>query len=345
MYSDNTWLQSLSVIDANTVNESMYSCFIKPNSNIVGWAKWNDNQTIFEQISIWPNTSFMTWMGSQAPKTVLKFANDENAYSSNNITDYQYYTAPFVYARAHESAIETGNATEFESFTPLIQGCNMSNPIIDKNGWGWKKNMPIFTQSDETELIEKGILSLNQSRYQTKYFAHKTTITDNANVYMKHDHEKRNDAIVINFGQGSVNWNEYLSKYILITEGYKNGDIWLSISDGDMYGPWNKAYLIAQHNSTGMVCYNPIQLPFMGLKQNINININGSGTVNDQYIYFACTFTAMWSQTYPANQTAWWNCLFGQNSHINCANVVPRYEYNNLIYKVNLKQFSETLLV
>ena len=33
----------------------------------------------------------------------------------------------------------------------------------------------------------------------------------------------------------------------------------------------------------------------------------------------------------------WSTCLFGLNSHQDCAAAVPRYEYNNLVYQIDLQ--------
>ena len=66
------------------------------------------------------------------------------------------------------------------------------------------------------------------------------------------------------------------------------------------------------------------------------MNIN-----NGETIYFACTYTAMWSETvHLSGGDTWTTCLFGLNSHSGCAVVVPRYEYNNLIYSVNLQHLN-----
>ena len=54
-------------------------------------------------------------------------------------------------------------------------------------------------------------------------------------------------------------------------------------------------------------------------------------------VYFACTFTAMWSQAGAgAPGSTWGACLFGLDPTRGCSAVVPRYEYNNLVYAIEL---------
>ena len=56
---------------------------------------------------------------------------------------------------------------------------------------------------------------------------------------------------------------------------------------------------------------------------------------NEGFVNFACTYTAMWSNT--INPSGWDTCLFGINSGKNCAPVIARYEYNNLVYRLDLR--------
>ena len=79
----------------------------------------------------------------------------------------------------------------------------------------------------------------------------------------------------------------------------------------------------------GMSCYNLLILP----------HLNDKG---GRIIHFACTYTAMWSELITS-PNAWTTCLFSMQSSSNrqnCAKVVPRYEYNNLIYRVDLANLS-----
>ena len=57
---------------------------------------------------------------------------------------------------------------------------------------------------------------------------------------------------------------------------------------------------------------------------------------NDRTVAFACTFTSMWSETPSEEPATWTTCLFGMHMGDGCSENVPRYEYNNLIYGVDV---------
>jgi hypothetical protein len=121
----------------------------------------------------------------------------------------------------------------------------------------------------------------------------------------------------------SIEWNDYLSKYVILGDGGSDG---LYIGYGEsIIGPWEGWQWVLSHNVSGMSCYNQLILPHM--------NVDGG-----RVIYFACTFTAMWSESEKTDNATWTTCLFGLNSYQNCAVVVSLYEYNNLIYSVDLSR-------
>ena len=80
--------------------------------------------------------------------------------------------------------------------------------------------------------------------------------------------------------------------------------------------------LVGDHNSSGSSCYNGLHLPSLDQQ-------------GGRIVHLACTFTAMWSNTVQA-PWVWSSCLFGLNAHQDCAPTVPRYEYNNLVYAIDL---------
>lgn len=136
-----------------------------------------------------------------------------------------------------------------------------------------------------------------------------------------HQRAMRRDGVMVDMGGGTVNWNSWTRKYLFV--GTSNA-VFMAFAD-QIEGPWVNATMVASHQQTGSSCYNGAHLPHMDLD-------------GGRVVHLACTYTAMWSNGgagQPGN--SWSTCLFGLNgSKAGCASVVPRYEYNNLIYRVDL---------
>jgi hypothetical protein len=103
---------------------------------------------------------------------------------------------------------------------------------------------------------------------------------------------------------GSVNWNDYRKKFVMIfVEGFGKpsflGEVWYSEADS-LVGPWTHAVKIATHDRYDF--YNPKQHPYF--------DKNGGKT-----IFFEGTYT----NTFSGNPDR-----------------TPRYEYNQMMFKLEL---------
>jgi len=129
-----------------------------------------------------------------------------------------------------------------------------------------------------------------------------------------------------NYSCATVNWNAYAQKYLCIGEVPDKrfgGPLPLTLAWGDsLAGPFVNGSVISTHEKSGSSCYNPLQMPHMDLE-------------NGRVIFVTCTFTAMWTNT-NHNPDLWSSCLFGLNSRQGCAPVVPRYEYNNIVSRIDV---------
>ena len=85
-------------------------------------------------------------------------------------------------------------------------------------------------------------------------------------------------------------------------------------------GPWRACDRIITHNVTGASCYNPLQLPWLDEE---------GGNV----LYIACTWTSMSSGGDGPNDRA---CDYDMYGGQHCAVAVPRYEYNNVVFRLNV---------
>ena len=99
-------------------------------------------------------------------------------------------------------------------------------------------------------------------------------------------------------GRGSVCWNDFRSRWIMIVSG-KPGEIWFAEGDTPA-GPWVYARRVVSHDSYNF--YNPTQHPFFDQE-------------GGRLIYFAGTYTAAFSGA--KEKTA-------------------RYDYNQVMYKLDL---------
>ncbi len=116
-------------------------------------------------------------------------------------------------------------------------------------------------------------------------------------------HDITNNDEVLSHG-GSVYWSPYLKRWIMITtQAFGSpsflGEVWFAEADTPV-GPWAYAVKIATHG--GYTFYNPTQLPFFDQKKG-------------RLIYFQGTYT---------------------NTYSNVTDITPRYNYNQLMYSLNL---------
>jgi len=316
--NQNTWIGSITVAEDSQGNQVMFALFTKPASDasqkeLSGALRWNDSSSQFDLITYFPVGNFLDTCGiSSGARTVQLFAPRQRATAEQSSTSaepydgdgYVYLGIPFAYLRV--PPFQLANLSAYEAFTPLLPGSNVSDPVIDPNGWGWKLNSVPFQQSDEAQLIAKGILPAAKAHMQT------VDVTSGAPVF---------------YSLGSVNFNAALQQYLVLSS--QGSTMYVSLSPSLM-GPYRDAFPVAWHNSSGSSCYNPLHMPWLDED-------------NGRVIYFACSFTAMWSDANNPN-SQWYTCLTGINARENCAPIVPRYEYNNLVYRLDVSHLKEALL-
>lgn len=102
---------------------------------------------------------------------------------------------------------------------------------------------------------------------------------------------------------GSVGWNDYRHKWILIAVEFGGsssmlGEVWYAEADAPE-GPWSEAVKIVTHDRYSF--YNPVQHPFFA---------------RDRYVYFQGTYSA----TFSRSETE----------------ATPRYDYNQIMYRLDL---------
>ena len=140
----------------------------------------------------------------------------------------------------------------------------------------WKRGAPFLDGPDEQKLIEKGLLPREAALFP----------------FIDVDTHRRG-----NFGMGSVAWNAYRKKWIMIAGVW--GDVYYSEADAPQ-GPWLCAKRIVHHQKYNF--YNVVHHPFLD---------KDSGRV----IHFEGTYST---------------------AFIEGAQPTPLYDYNQIMYKLSL---------
>jgi hypothetical protein len=248
---------------------------------VSGLAEFNDNKGVFEQVCIYPLDNPLHPEGEP-----FRVVDDGQTW---------FYCEPqemgaFPLVRVLPDLTHVVDPTSYEGFTCLAPGARYSkaNAQIDRavDGsvvWGWKKNTPALGEDQVNDLVASGKLKQTEVLNQLR-----DVLTDKP---------------VLSHG-GSVFWNSYRNRWILITtQAFGSpsflGEVWYAEADTPV-GPWTYARRIATHN--GYTFYNPTQLPFF--------DQDGGRT-----IYFQGTYTDTYSGV---------------------KDITPRYNYNQLMYRLSL---------
>jgi len=211
--------------------------------------------------------------------------------------EYLYFPSPFPLLRVKAELESIKTPAAYEGYTCMAAGERYAKgeTKIDRDGagkvvWAWKKNTPPLMVAQQNELIKLKKLSASEM----------------INPFVDVDTNSRAYA-----HSGSVNWNEYLKKWIMITGVLAHdskspsmlGEIYYAESDSpNPEGPWTKAKKILTHDRYSF--YNPNHHPFFDQQ-------------GGKVIYFEGTYTYTFSRQEKEGQTA-------------------RYDYNNVMYRLDL---------
>ena len=243
-----------------------------------GLALWNDDKQVFERASSLALDNPMHAHGA-AP---FKFVDGG--------VEYFYFGNPYPHMRVQTRLEYLSQPEKFEGFTPLVSGSRFEGTKTalqrDEDGnlvWGWRANTPPLTPDQQRKLVEAGLMKRSDSPFRV-------ADVDTGREIMEH--------------HGSVTWNEYRQKFIMIfgdtfAEESLLGEIYLAEADRPE-GPWVTAKKIISHDHYSF--YNVVQRSFLA---------EDGGRV----IYLEGTYTKMFSST----QTA-----------------TPRYDYNQIMYRLDL---------
>ena len=218
----------------------------------------------------------------------VRVTSEEGNYIYFSAADNSLAPFPAVRVRAQFESVK--DPTRYEAFTPLARGARFEGEKTrlergpeGRLRYAWKSDTAPITPAQEAALLKWDVLKTGETRYQPRDI----------------DSEK-----VVTVDGGSVNWNAYRRKWIMIAveKGGASsflGDIWYSEADS-ILGPWLWAKKVVSHDRYSF--YNPVHHPFFDQEQG-------------RFIYFEGTYTNSFSGTQEKT---------------------PRYDYNQIMYRLDL---------
>ncbi|HEU0008646.1 MAG TPA: hypothetical protein VFT34_02410 [Verrucomicrobiae bacterium] len=230
-------------------------------------AIFNDEQQVFESLARWD---------------IHDTHDSAHPFRARAGTNDYFYLYPNYRVRADLASLT--NLAAYEAFTCLAPGAcydgGASRLNRSPNGplrYEWRASADRLDGSRLRELIKTGLLKPDEAWVQL------------------HDVESGRP---IQVDRGSVCWNEYRRRWVLIGSG-QPGDIWFAEADTPL-GPWVYARRVVAHDRYNF--YNPTQHVFFD---------QDGGRV----IYFEGTYTASFS---------------------GATHKTPRYDYNQIMYRLAL---------
>ena len=241
-----------------------------------GLAVFNDEKEEFERVG-----KFGKGAGRTVPTHPFR--------ASVRGSQYIYFPDPMPDERVRTEFAALTDPAAYEGYSCLAAGSRYkkTGTRLDRTPGGklryaWKRNTPALDFVQEQALIQAGAMKSNEGLYQLRDILTGAAIKPHA---------------------GSVNWNDYRARWILIVEQdggvTDNGEIWYAEADTPV-GPWVYARKIVTHDK--YTFYNPTQHPFFDQH-------------GGRLIYFEGTY----STTLSGNPVK-----------------TPRYDYNQIMYRLDL---------
>jgi len=202
--------------------------------------------------------------------------------------EYFYFGDPYPVMRVEAKVDAILDPAKYQGFTCLQPGNRHAEAEVERDDegnvvWGWKQDTAAIDSKLQNELVKQRKLKPEERWIQ---------LTD----------IESGDPVTAH--RGSVAWNEYRQRWILITTevGGRSmlGEVWYAEADAPE-GPWKSARRIVTHDNYSF--YNPKQHPQFAQDEG-------------KIIYFEGTYT----HTFSGNPVP-----------------TPKYDYNQMMYRLNLE--------
>jgi len=273
-----TWISGVTVLPDAAGRERMLCGYakIKPPLEAYsrGVAEWDDERNEFRQVS-------------EFAANVPLYPDGHPLVVRDVGEDYVYFAAPFPLVRTRATAASYKDLATYEAYTCLAPGSTLAEPTIDRDESGrvryaWKRGTPPVDAQQQAKLVKSGKLTAEEGLLQLRDATTGKEVIAHA---------------------GSVNWNEYRKKYVLIAvQIYGSsmvGELWYAEAETPL-GPWKEAVKIVTHDKYSF--YNP--------KHHPQFDQEGG-----RFIFFEGTYT----HTFSGNEQK-----------------TPRYDYNQIMYRLDL---------
>lgn len=241
-----------------------------------GIAIWNDEVETFEEVQEFPLDSPLHPLGHP-----IRIEEDGE--------EWFYFPDPYPSIRVRARMEDILDPSRYQAYTCFREGSRWSeeDPPLDRDDsgallWGWKADTPDVPYYYWRIMSEKGLVDPDE-RWP------KLVDAETGDQVLGH--------------RGSVCWNEYRKKWIMITvqAGGRSylGEVWYAEAD-ELLGPWSRARRIVTHDRYSF--YNVKQHPYFDQE-------------NGRLVYFEGTYTSSFSGSEKKT---------------------PRYDYNQIMYRLNL---------
>lgn len=279
-----TWLTGLAVLKDRSGQDRLLASYMKVRGQLDvyrrGLVEFDDKKQEF--------VSVLTF-----DKDAPLFPNGHTFLHTVEGVEYLYFADPYPHLRVQATAEDYKNLAAYEAFTCLKPGATFEKGKLDAEQldrdekgvlrYGWKKGTAAIDAVEQARLVKSGLLKADEGWLQL------------ADV-------ESGKSIALH--RGSVNWNAYRKRWIMIAVEIGGttshlGEVWYSEAESPE-GPWRLAKKIITHDKYSF--YNPKQHAFFDQE-------------GGRVIYFEGTYT----QSFSGN-----------------TNPTPRYEYNQMMYRLDL---------
>ncbi|MFN0055138.1 MAG: hypothetical protein ACKV0T_23435 [Planctomycetales bacterium] len=274
-----TWIFGLTTLLDERGEEQLLTGFMKVKAPLTvyqrGIARFHDEAQEFRKVIDF------------APDVPL-YPDGQSLSLKSGAREEVYFARPFPLTRVRARAEAFVDLAQYEAYTCLRAGSRLDRPQVERNPQGevvysWKPDTPAVGPEEQQQLIRAKHLQPHEGLLQLR---------------------DRDTGVLIWAHAGSVSWNEFRKRFVLIAVESGGGssflgEVWYAEAESPV-GPWVYAVKVVTHDRYSF--YNPRQHALFDQDQGRTIFFEGT---------YTHTFSGNPDQT-------------------------PRYDYNQIMYRLDL---------